>query len=81
MFIVLIFAIQAVTTRRLSGLHFSVMQFYLGLTGFLIAGIWLLIYSQSNDVFKLSGGSATLIKLGASCLVYFSAQICSTCLF
>lgn len=38
----LIFAIAAVTTRRLRDLHFSVMQFYLTFTSLLFGAVWIL---------------------------------------
>ena len=41
--VVALFATSAVTTRRLKGLHFNVIQVWLGFVGLVISTIWLVI--------------------------------------
>ena len=50
-----IFAVSAVTTRRLKNCHFSVVQFYLVLTTLITSAIWILILRVEHDVFNFVG--------------------------
>ena len=43
-----IFAVSAVSTRRLKGMHFSVMQFYLTFVAFIASSIWILLHMMTN---------------------------------
>ena len=45
--VALIFAITAVTTRKVRSLHWSVITFYFELTCFIISGVWILIEMRS----------------------------------
>ena len=50
--LVLVFALAAVTTRRLKGLHFSIIQFYISLCGFVASAIWIFILWTQKGVFS-----------------------------
>ena len=47
--VIFLFSLSSVTTRRLRSMHFSIIQFYLGLIGLLVSTIWLLIEMQQPD--------------------------------
>ena len=50
-----VFAVSAVTTRRLKNCHFSIVQFYLVLTTLVTSAVWILILRVDNDVFDFVG--------------------------
>ena len=41
--VVVMFSLAGVTTRRLKELHFSIIQYYLGVVGVIVSLIWLII--------------------------------------
>ena len=79
--IICLFAVGAVTTRRIRQVHFSVIQVYLSLTGFIVSAIWLAIEYATADgpKFAYSGAGAWIKILGAS-FCHFTAQLLCTCM-
>lgn len=74
-----VFAISAVSTRRLCDLHFSVIQFYLAFTSFLISAVWILFEQRNELVFEFKGIMPWMEIYGAS-LCHFVAQVTMTCM-
>ena len=67
-----VFAISAVSTRRLCDLHFSVIQFYLAFTSLLISAVWILFEQRNELVFEFKGIMPWMEIYGAS-LCHFVA--------
>ena len=66
---VCLFAVSSVTMRRMRTIHYSAIQFYVALIGFLVSSIWLLVetLTTTRAQFSYSGYSAWLKIIGASC--------------
>lgn len=78
--IVLIFSISAVTTRRIRGIHFSVIGLYLAVTGVIISAIWLFFYQLNHEIFQFKGGATTWAKLLMASFLHFGGQMSTTCM-
>jgi len=79
-FCMIIIAISNVATRRIRNLHFSVIQFYLAVLGFIVGGVWLLIFSLDHEVFQFHGGVMTWIMLLILSFCYVGASYSTTCM-
>ena len=64
---------NGVSTRRIRSVHFSVIQVYLGVVGFLVSAIWLLFYALDHEIFQFHGGAMTWVKLLCASLCSFGA--------
>lgn len=66
--VVCFFAVAAVTTRRIRSVHFSVVQFYLCLLGFIISTVWLIEESMTikGPMFAYNDWRAWVQIIGAS---------------
>ena len=77
--LIFVFALAAVTTRKMKGLHFSVIQFYIALCGFVASAIWVLILLTHKDVFAFSGYVPWLELVGGS-VCHWMNQTLVTCM-
>ena len=75
----LVYAILSVTTRRLKDCHFSLIQFYMVLTGFVASVTWILILWSQKTVFDFSGKLVWLELIGAS-IFFWIKNVLVTCL-
>lgn len=77
--VAMIFAVTAVTTRRVKGLHWSVVTFYFELSCFIISGLWILYEMRSQPVYQFKDMIPWMEIIGAS-FCHFTAQLFLTCM-
>ena len=71
----LIFAVSAVSTRRLKTMHFSVLQFYLATVSLLSSGIWLIVMLTNQKVFNFEGAIPWIEIVAGSLCDFFSQML------
>ena len=70
-----IFAVSAVSTRRLKTMHFSVLQFYLASVSTLSSLIWLIVMATQQEIFAFEGAVPWVEIVVGSLCDYFSQML------